>query len=128
LRRIFLILAACAVASAAHGANAIERTLMKLSPEERAHQACAVKGLEVLKRLARFKAADRLMPDTFSRAELKGTVVTAKGGALRIPKHWFAISFTCTLSDDFMKATSFSYELGKEIPKDTWNDVGLWWP
>lgn len=128
MRRIVLTAVACAVASAAYGASAIERTLMKLSPEERAHQACAVKGLSIVRRDKRLQKADRLMPDVFSRAKFDGTIVTAKGGAVRIPEHWFAISFQCTVTDDQMKATSFTYELGQEIPKANWSEVGLWWP
>jgi hypothetical protein len=128
LRRIVLTAAVCVAASAAYGANAIDRTLMKLSPEERAHQACAVKGLSIVRRDKRFAKADRLMPDVFSRAKFDGSIVVAKGGAVRIPEHWFAISFQCAVTDDQMKATSFSYELGNEIPKTSWNEVGLWWP
>jgi hypothetical protein len=52
--------------------------------------------------------------------------VIAKGAAVRTPQHWYALSFTCTVSSDQMKATAFTYELGKEIPKETWDEVGLW--
>jgi hypothetical protein len=113
-------------ASAAHGAGAIERTLKKLSPEERAHQACAVKGLEMIRRDKRVQGADTVTPDIFSRAQFDGKVVIAKGAAVRTPQHWYALSFTCTVSSDQMKATEFTYELGKEIPKETWDEVGLW--
>jgi hypothetical protein len=107
-------------------AGSLERSLMKLDPEERAHQACVAKGLDVVRRDKRLSRADRLMPATFKRARFEGNVVSAKGGAVRSNAHWYAISFECTVSDDQMKAVAFTFELGDEIPPDTWDDVGLW--
>jgi hypothetical protein len=110
----------------AASAGSLEKSLMKLNPEERAHQACVVKGLEAVRRDKRLSRADRLMPDTFKRATFADNVVSAKGAAVRADEHWYALSFQCTVSDDQLKALAFSYELGKEIPPDTWEDVGLW--
>ncbi len=107
-------------------AGSLEKSLMKLSPEERAHQACVVKGLEAIRRDKRLSRADRLVTDTFKRASFADNVVTAKGGAVRADKHWYALSFNCTVSGDQLKALAFTYELGKEIPPDTWEEVGLW--
>src|SRR5690606_25864296 len=50
-----------------------ERALMKLSPEERAQQACVAKGLETIRRDGRLRRVDRVMPDTFGRARFKGS-------------------------------------------------------
>ena len=50
----------------------------------------------------------------------------AKGGAVRVKKHWYRLSFECELTPDQMKATSFSYKLGAEIPREEWEDLGLW--
>lgn len=107
-------------------AGPLEKSLLKLGPEERAHQACVIKGLEAVRRDKRLARADRLMPDTFKRATFEGNQVIAKGGAVRAGKHWYAVAFTCTVSEDQLKALAFSYELGKEIPPDTWEAVGLW--
>jgi len=107
-------------------AGSLERSLLKLDPIERAHQACVIKGLDTVrrgdKRLAR---ADRLMPDTFKRAHLAGNVVSAKGAAVRANAHWYALSFECTVSDDQMKALAFSFKLGEEIPPEKWEEAGL---
>ncbi|MCC7251787.1 DUF930 domain-containing protein [Hyphomicrobium sp.] len=108
-------------------AGSLERSLAKLSPEERAHQACAIKGLEAVRRGdKRLAKADRLMPDTFRRAHFDGSVVSAKGAAVRANAHWYALTFECTVSDDQMKALVFTFKLGDEIPPETWEDVGLW--
>lgn len=124
--KIILTVLLAADASVAAAAASLEKSLMKLNPEERAHQACVVKGLEAVRRDKRLARADRLMPDTFKRASFKDNLVSAKGAAVRADKHWYALSFTCTVSDDQLKALAFSYELGKEIPPDTWENVGLW--
>lgn len=59
-------------------------------------------------------------------AVLNGTTLTAKGGAVRSGQRWYVLSFTCQLTNDLMKATSFSFVLGREIPKDAWDQYGLW--
>lgn len=112
---------------AAVAAGALERSLMKLSPEERAHQACVIKGLETVRRSdKRLKKADRLMPDTFKRAIFDGSLVSAKGAAVRAVDHWYALTFECSVSDDQMKALAFTYKIGDEIPPEKWDEVGLW--
>jgi hypothetical protein len=114
-------------ASEVAAAGSLERSLQKLGPEERAHQVCAAKGLDAVRRGdKRLVKADRLMPDTFKRAQFDGTVVSAKGAAVRANAHWYALSFECKVSDDQMKALAFSFKLGDEIPADQWDEVGLW--
>lgn len=120
---VFLMLDAGHMAEA----GSLERALLKLSPEERAHQACVVRGLEAVRRGdKRLREADRLMPDTFMRAEFDGSVVSAKGAAVRARDHWYALSFVCTVSDDQMKALAFTYKVGAEVPRENWDDLGLW--
>lgn len=103
-----------------------ERALMKLSPEERAQQACVARGIEAIRRDKRLKGVDRVMPDTFGRPRFDGSAVSAKGAAVRAAKGWYALSFDCTLAGDQLKVTAFTYQIGDEIPPDTWEDVGLW--
>jgi hypothetical protein len=107
-------------------AGPMENALAKLSPEERAHQACILRGLETVRRDARLRKADRMKTSILSPAVLDGTLLTAKGGAVRAGSNWYAMSFSCQLTGDLMKATSFSYVLGAEIAKNTWERYGLW--
>jgi hypothetical protein len=107
-------------------AGSLERALLKLNPEERAHQACVAKGLETVRRDKRLSKADRLMPEAFKRAKFDGTVVSAKGAAVRMSAHWYALSFKCSVSDDQMKALTFTFEVGAEIPSEEWEAAGLW--
>lgn len=125
LRLSHSIAVLCCLPIAAN-AGALEDALLKLAPEERSHQVCTLKGLDAVKRDARLRGADRLKTSIFSPAVLQGTLLTAKGGAVRAKNRWYAITFTCQLAGDLMKATSFSFELGAEIPKGRWDQLGLW--
>ncbi len=109
----------------AHAAS-MDETLMRLEPEERAHQACILRGIDTLKRSKKLKRVDRLKTSILSRAKFDGTTVTAKGGAVRADGHWYELKFTCGVGKDQLKATSFDYELGPEIPEGRYEDLGLW--
>lgn len=119
------LLCVFALAAAAH-AGPIDQALLKLAPEERARQACIIKGIETVRKDKRLRQADRMKTSIFSPAQFNGAVVTATGGAVRMQHHWYALKFTCSVTSDQMKATSFSFELGQEIPKEKWEDYGLW--
>jgi len=124
--KIALALGMVLSAQAGWAADHMQRMLAKLSPEERSHQACILRGLDTVRHDARLRKADRMKTSIFSRAVLEGTHLTAKGGAVRDGKRWFAISFSCELTADLMKATSFSFTVGTEVPKDSWDRLGLW--
>jgi Domain of Unknown Function (DUF930) len=112
--------------SAAGNAGSIEEALKKLDPEERAHQACAIKGMDTLRRDKRLPGADRVKSSIATPALFDGKVVTAKGGAVREKGRWYGLEYTCTVTSDQMKATSFIYVIGKEIPEAKWEQYGLW--
>ncbi len=120
-----MVIASCMTSPAAAGS--VEQSLMKLDPEYRAEQACVIKGLDVLRHDARLHSADRIKTSIAGPPVLNGLLMTAKGGAVRMNHRWFALPFTCSLTPDFLKATTFSFELRAEIPKDKWDTYGLWY-
>ena len=107
-------------------AGSIKDQLAKLDPEERAHQACVIKGLEAIKHDKKLPGADRMKTSIFGRAAFANNAVTAKGGAVKAHDHWYKLKFDCTVTPDQMKATAFTYEIGDEIPRGQWEDLGLW--
>ncbi|MGD9805144.1 MAG: DUF930 domain-containing protein [Hyphomicrobiaceae bacterium] len=119
-----LVLSLCVPTSAS--ARSLENALAGLSPEFRSHQACILKGLSAVRREPRLHKADRMKTSIFSPAVLDGTRLTAKGGAVRSAGHWYSLSFSCNLTNDWMKATSFSFDVGREIPERDWEQLGLW--
>lgn len=108
------------------GANSLKESFLKLPPEERAHQACIVKGMDNIRRDKRFARADRIKSSILTPALFEGTLVTAKGAALRSEGNWYALEFTCNVAADFLTATSFIYDIGPSIPRERWEDLGLW--
>lgn len=108
-------------------AATFEETMKKLDPEERAHQACILKGIAQVRADKKLPGADRMKTSILGRAEfINGTEVKTKGGAVHAKDHWYQLNFDCLVTPDQMKATAFKYELGREIPKDKWQDLGLW--
>ena len=74
----------------------------------------------------KLKRADRLKTGITSDAVFSGDRVVTKGGAVRANHHWYTISFDCKVTKDQMKALTFTYEVGAEIPESKWEDLGLW--
>jgi hypothetical protein len=107
-------------------AASLEDTLAKLTPEFRSHQACILRGLPVLRKQPALRRADRMKTSIFRPAVLDGTRLAATGGAVRSAGNWYALSFTCDLSNDWTKATSFTFHLGNKIPQADWERLGLW--
>lgn len=123
--RLTMALAALCWAAPAFAGN-IDKALAKLDPEERARQACAILGLDQLRRDKQLPKADRLQASAGEAAAFTDNMVVASSGAVRAKDRWYALNFTCTVTPDRMKATNFAYKLGAEIPEDQWEDKGLW--
>lgn len=126
MRREFWLAAALCALPVTGRAGTMEDALKKLEPTERAQQACAIKGVDTLRRQKRLPGADRLRTGLVGPAVLEGSVVTGNAGAVHAKGRWYALKFTCTVTPDRMKATAFSYELGQEIPEVKWEAYGLW--
>lgn len=104
----------------------MDRVLKELEPEERAHQVCNMRGIDAVRKESRLKGVDRVTTTMQKPAVFKDNVVVAKSAAVRAKHHWYFLDFTCAVSGDQMKATSFDYKLGPEIPESQWADFGLW--
>jgi hypothetical protein len=131
--RLKLRLAAVALLAPSVAANAgnIDRQLQMLDPEERAHQVCVIKGVDTMRKDPKLQGVDRKKVDRIKtsitgRAKFTGTQVSTVGGAVRAKDHWYGLKFTCDVTTDQMKALTFTYEVGKEIPEAKWDDLGLW--
>ncbi len=108
------------------GAASMDQSLLQLDPEERARQVCILKGILDINRAKKLTGVDRLKTSILSRATFDGKTVVAKGGAVRAKDRWYQVKFTCAVTNNQMKATSFDYEIGAEIPENKWEDLGLW--
>lgn len=125
MRRCLVLVALLAWPSAPYAGN-IHDQLMKLDPEERAHQACIIKGVDTIRRDRKLPGTDRLKTSIGGRATYTGTQVSSSSGAVRAKSHWYKVKFKCDVTPDQTKALSFTYEIGPEIPEAKWDDLGLW--
>ncbi|MBS0269378.1 MAG: DUF930 domain-containing protein [Proteobacteria bacterium] len=104
----------------------MDKVLKELEPEERAHQVCNLRGIDAVRKGSHLKGVDRVTTTLQKPAVFKNNVVVAKSAAVRAKNRWYFLDFTCAVSGDQMKATSFDYKLGGEIPENKWEDYGLW--
>jgi hypothetical protein len=125
-RNLVLLLILAASTQKALADASMDRVLKELEPEERAHQVCNLRGLDAIRKGSHLKGVDRVATTIQKPAVFKDNVVIAKGGVVRAKNHWYFLDFTCAVSNDQMKATSFEYKLGAEIPENKWEDYGLW--
>ncbi len=125
-RSLALLLVLAGSTQTALADASMDRVLKELEPEERAHQVCNLRGLDAIRKGSHLKGVDRVATTIQKPAVFKDNVVTAKGGVVRAKNHWYFVDFTCAVSNDQMKATSFDYKLGPEIPENKWEDYGLW--
>lgn len=126
MKRSLRWLAAIVLCPLAANAGSMDRILEKLAPEERAHQACVILGMKKIRKDRKLRHADRLQTSVLSPATFTGTRVAGDGAAVRADHHWYRVEFDCTVTKNQMKATAFTYKIGKEIPRDEWDDIGLW--
>jgi hypothetical protein len=125
-RSLVLLLILAGSTQTAFADASMDRVLKELEPEERAHQVCNLRGLDAVRKGSHLKGVDRVATTLQKPAIFKDNVVIAKGGAVRAKNRWYFLEFTCAVSADQMKATSFDYKLGGEIPENKWEDFGLW--
>lgn len=104
----------------------LEDSFEKLPDEERARQACILKGIDLIRKEKRLVHADRIKTSIFNGATFDGKLVVSKGGAVRSDSRWYHLQFTCAVTPDLKHATSFTYAIGDEIPEAKWEDLGLW--
>lgn len=126
LRGMALVAALTIGFSGIAAAASVEKSLAKLAPEIRAQQACGLHAMREMRKQPSLKRADRVQPSSAKPAVLQGAKLVAKGGAVRAAGRWYAVDFTCDMTPDLLKATTFTYVLGKEIPESDWERLGLW--
>ena len=125
-RNLVMLLTLASGTQTAWADASMDRVLKELQPEERAHQVCNLRGIDAIRKGSHLRGVDRVTTTIQKPAVFKDNVVTAKGGAVRAKNHWYFLDFTCTVTADQMRAKSFNYKLGGEIPEAKWEDYGLW--
>jgi Domain of Unknown Function (DUF930) len=118
-------------ASAALAQSRLDLSLMKLEPNTRMVQVCDLSGLKAMARAIKGAHPDGVRINALSEPNVTGNIVTGNivtgsGGAMRAGGRWINFSFSCALTPDRMKATAFSFAIGREIPQAQWEKYNLW--
>jgi len=103
----------------------VRDTLPKLAPEERITQLCNIETTEQIR-----TAYPKTFPDAVSASAFAETIVTGKNleapaAAYRSKRHWFAVSFICTVAPNYQSVTDYRFKVGGEIPKSEWDSHNL---
>jgi hypothetical protein len=101
-------------------------SLKRLDPETRLDQICDYEAMLRLGHDIRKFHPDRAKAEVISKPVRTANSVKAPGGAFRSAGRWYALSYVCETTQDQMKVTSFTYEIGKLIPSSDWPKYGLW--
>ncbi len=64
---------------------------------------------------------DEFVAYAFADPVMRGTHITAPGGAIRSGGKWYKLSYMCETSSDGLEIKSFSYQLGAEVPRSEWD-------
>jgi hypothetical protein len=123
LAALFAVLAVPALAAAPD--SRITAELMKLSPEARREQRCDGRAMGQVSRDHAGMQPDSIVAYAYGDTKAQGTRVVAPGAAIHIGGVWYHISYTCQTTDDGLDIRSFTYTLGKPIPKGEWAEHQL---
>ncbi|MFC5067788.1 DUF930 domain-containing protein [Flaviflagellibacter deserti] len=123
LAAFFAVLAAPALAATPD--TRINAELMKLSPEARREQRCDGRAMGQVSRDHAGMQPDSIIAYAYGDPKAQGNRIVAPGGAIHIGTMWYHISYSCQTTDDGLDIQSFTYNLGKPIPKGEWAEHQL---
>ena len=119
---------ACAVAVAtamseglAHAANLRIEQMLKLSPQTRIEQRCDARAMGAVQREHKGFKPDELVAYAFTDPILRGSKITALGGAIRSNGKWCRLFYTCETNVDGLDVVAFAYQIGAEVPRREWD-------
>ena len=104
-----------------HAANSRIEQMMKLSPETRVEQRCDARAMGAVQREHKGFKPDEFVAYAFADPVLRGTKISAPGGAVRSNGKWYRLSYTCETNSEGLEVISFAYQLGAEVPRREWD-------
>jgi hypothetical protein len=114
---------ACA---ASRAEKRFEAMLQRIDPSERLEQVCEYAALTKIGHDRNPYRPDRVVIEAMSPPKVSGDKMSGSGAALRSKGKWYQFEFTCKAAPDRLKVESFNYQVGAEIPEDSWQRYGLW--
>jgi hypothetical protein len=107
-------------AGASQAANSRIQQMMKLSPETRVEQRCDARAMGAVQREHKGFKPDEFVAYAFADPVLRGSKISAPGGAIRSNGKWYRLSYTCETTAEGLEVVAFGYQLGAEVPRSEW--------
>lgn len=98
----------------------VKQAIGRLPPKKRIVQLCSIEALEQVRRQRPNAFPDMLVPFGPSGGSISAAGMSASGGAFRSRAKWYAVDFRCEVDAESTSIVSFSYAIGKAIPKSEW--------
>lgn len=99
----------------------VRQTARKMSPRDRIMQLCSIEALEQVRNKLPGSFPDLLVPFGRSGGAISDYGLNASGGAFRSKSNWYNLDFKCTVDSSRSKVVTFSFAIGKAVPKSDWN-------
>jgi len=102
----------------------LRQELKKLDPNTRLEQRCDIAAMEIIASLHKY-APDKTIAYSFAEPVINGNIIKAPGAAFRSHNNWYHLAFICTTTDDKLDIKSFTYNIGKIVPRSEWEHYYL---
>ncbi|MQY01051.1 DUF930 domain-containing protein [Sinorhizobium medicae] len=96
----------------------VKQAIGRLPPKKRILQLCTIEALEQIRH-----QRPGAIPDMFGRPDggfASETALKADGAVFRSQGKWYSFDFTCEVNPEATSVISFSFAIGKAIPKSEW--------
>lgn len=104
-----------------HAASTRVQQMLKLSPETRVEQRCDARAMGAVQREHHGFRPDEFVAYAFADPVLRGSKISAPGGAIRSNGKWYRLSYTCETNSEGLEVIAFAYQLGGEVPRREWD-------
>ncbi len=98
----------------------VKQAIGRLPPKRRIVQLCTIEALEQIRRQRPDAFPDMLVPFGPVGGLVSASGLNASGGAFRSRSKWYAVDFKCEVNPETTSVASFSFAIGKAIPKSEW--------
>lgn len=105
---------------------AIVKGLRELDMGARLEQRCDIEAMTRIAKDTKDYSPDRLVAAATAAPKVEGDKIEGDGAAFRSKGKWYRLSYVCRTSDDHMDVLDFDYKIGEPIPKEKWDEYGLW--
>ncbi len=113
---LFLVPPSASLAASSRGEQ-----MLKLSPETRIEQRCDARAMGDVGRQHKGFKPDEFVAYAFAEPVLRGSHISAPGGAVRSNGKWYRVSYSCETSANGLEIKNFVHQLGAEVPRGEWD-------